>query len=996
LFLFLSSSILYSLPDNSPPNRNSVSEENYYHYFNQGENSRLQGNYKESIQLFQKAHSLSRKSDDKEAEVESLLKLGVLYWNVAKLDESIESYREALNLAEKAEIQKKIQEILNSIRIYEFYQTGKDFLNEGQYQQSIDNFEKAIALAKERKSEEHELKCLRVMSITYLESDDIEKFFSLNKEALEMADRLNHKKEEGRCLFNIGYYYGAIDDYSQALIYYEEALRIARIVKDSDDESECLTNISDIYIQLGSYEKALEYLRAVLRIDKEKLKEESYVESYVAMDLNNIGVTYQKKAHHSGNKDDLYNALINYKESLKIARKIDDIETEIKALNNIGRVYIDLERHPDALKHFKLALKKAERIQDAEETANILTNIGIVYSRQEDYEQAINYCQRAIDTASLTGKENLLWEAHFEIANAYMKQGDFQKSLKNYKNSISHLENLRSKIQLEELKATYLGTDKRIETYQNIVDLLYKFSRHDPEELHGIEAFHFLERAKARAFLDRLEVSQINISQGVDKEMLHQEDDLMNEISRLNSELFKPGLSEGHIKTVQDKLKQCEEKLENIKRKIRVSSLAYANLKYPQIISLEQTQEFLLDPQTAFFEYSLGKKNSYVFVITKRKLKIFPLPPETQIKSQVKEYLKAVVDRDNQNFRLGHELFKTLVSPGLDEKIKKIIFIPDDILHYLPFETLLSQENNNRWLIKDYKIAYAPSISSLREIIEHKRLRKRKPRKDVLAFGDPYFGPYEEEKTGEDALTDLSATASFHFFRLKYSGLEIERIAALFKKARIDIFTRKEATEVWLKKLNLQEYKILHFATHCIIDDKNPPRSSIIFSVGGASTEDEILQMREVFNLKLDSDLVTLSSCQTGLGQLIKGEGIVGLSRAFFYAGASSALISLWAVHDEATSQFMERYYFHLRSSNSIMDALQKAKIEMIDSDVLSHPYYWAGFVVTGSADKIIYPSNIRNLIFLIIFLFLLAAGITSFIILRKRIKSSSKVFCSS
>jgi CHAT domain-containing protein len=153
--------------------------------------------------------------------------------------------------------------------------------------------------------------------------------------------------------------------------------------------------------------------------------------------------------------------------------------------------------------------------------------------------------------------------------------------------------------------------------------------------------------------------------------------------------------------------------------------------------------------------------------------------------------------------------------------------------------------------------------------------------------------------------------------------------------------------------------------------------------LGNASPEDGLLQTREIFNLKLNSDSVTLSSCQTGLGRFIKGEGIESLSRAFFYAGASSALISLWAVDDQASYQFMERYYLHLRSSNSIMDSLQQAKLEMIGSDIFSHPYYWAGFIITGNSDKIIYLSTQKKLI-LIISLLLFGGGIAGLFILKK------------
>jgi CHAT domain-containing protein len=181
--------------------------------------------------------------------------------------------------------------------------------------------------------------------------------------------------------------------------------------------------------------------------------------------------------------------------------------------------------------------------------------------------------------------------------------------------------------------------------------------------------------------------------------------------------------------------------------------------------------------------------------------------------------------------------------------------------------------------------------------------------------------------------------------------------------------------------MNLTDYKILHFATHCLIDDKKPARSSIVFTLYNSPEEDGFLQMREIFYLKLNSDLVTLSSCQTGWGQLIKGEGIEGLSRAFFYAGTSAALISLWSINDQATSQFMERFYFHLRSNQSIMTSLQMTKLEMIESETLSHPYYWAGFVVTGAAKKVVFRSNKKTIVYSVIILLIIGIG---FVLIRK------------
>lgn len=978
ILLFSFKPALFSIPYKTSAITASVLEENYSEFSDQGEKFQHQGQFEKSIEFFKKALLVAANQNDLQNKLESLLKLGILYWNIGELEKSTELYQKAFLVAEELELKKKMDEIFNYWEIYRLYKEAKRYRSQGQYKNSIKKFEEAIELARKIRSKEHEVKCLRQLSVTYSDLNEIDKLFSLNKKALAIAQKLKHQTEEGRCLYNIGHYYGTLDNYSQALWHYERALRIARNLEEHDDESNCLANISNIYIQLGNYEKALQYLKEVLRIDRQ-LGEDAYV----TMDLNNIGVVYQKKAAHSENKDDLYHALAHFQESLRMARKIGEARAEIQTLNNIGMLYMDLESYPEALKHFQLGLKKAQKAQEVDEIANILVNLGVVHSRQGNYEFSIRYCRKAIDIASETKGEKTLWEAHFEIANAYRKQGKYQKSLENYKNAIFVLEKIRSRIQLEELKASYLGTYKRIETYQNTVDLLCTLHESEPEKLYDIQAFNFLERAKARAFLDRLEVSQVNLSQGVEADLLKQEEALMKRISNLNSKLFLSELGGEQKKKIGDQLKTCEERLEALKREIRMSSPAYANLKYPQIISLEQTQKQVLDNETAFFEYCLGKRNSYAFVITKRKLKIFALPPAKKIQELVREYLKAITEKENQDFQLGYELFRTLVLPGLDKKMDKLIFIPDDILHYLPFETLLSQKNEKRWLVEDYKVGYAPSISALQEIIRQERSSDRKPQKDLLAFGDPFFGPEEEKDSVRETLKDFSSADTLNLPRLKYSGLEIEKMAGLFKKTKINIFKRKEATEEQLKRLNHADYKILHFATHCLIDDEKPARSSIVLSLGNNSAEDGLLQMREIFNLKLNSDLVTLSSCQTGLGQYIKGEGIEGLCRAFFYAGASSALISLWAVHDQASYQFMERYYLHLRSSNSIMDSLQKAKLEMIGSDVFSHPYYWAGFIVTGNSDKIIYLSGPKKLI-LIISLLLLGGGIAALIILKK------------
>ena len=983
LFILLSllSITIYPQEHNQKNIKNPSAELQFAELFKDGEEFRLEGEYEEAIKQFERALFLAQRNNDEEGKLNSLVELGILYWNIGKIKESHDKYTQALSIAKKLQINEKTSLCLTALEIYQYYIKGKDNRFQSNYQKSIDNFKIAIDLAKGINSKEHELKCLRQLSINFWELDNIKEFFKLNEQAITIAFSLNHKLEQARCLNNLGLFYWKIDNYSKALNYYQKSYEIAKNINSIEVEAECLSNISIIYFDLGNYDRSLEHLAKALTIEKQ-LKNDAYI----SKDLNNIGEVYRRKGLSSENEKEFLLALNYFEDSLELARKINDKGMEIIALNNVGAVYSHLKKNSKALEYFKIGLRKSEKINSIEAMGMLLNNIGIVHSQLGNYEESTKYFQKAIDLALGTKWGLILWEAYLETANAYKNHNNFNAAMDNYKKSIAVIEKIRSGINLEELKATYFGTDRRIEAYQGIIDLLIKLYQKDPEKSYGTEAFNYLERAKARSFLDSIEVSKINISEGINQQFLNQETELMNEISKLYIKLLTPQLSLEQRNNINKELENYEEQLESLKREIRTASPAYANLRYPKTITLSETQNGLLDKETAVFAYIVAKENSYAFVITRNQLKIFPLPERKEIQRLVREYLTAITDVQNKDFHLGYRLFNDLVRPGLDEnKIKKIIFVPDDVLYFLPFETLLTKKNSREWLIKNYNIAYVPSLSSLRELIDRKNTSGLRPQKDILAIGDPSFGAHEIEiPTGgnNDIYQNYSSNADYKFSRLKYSGVEIEKIASLFKSNKRDILERKQASEENVKRQNLSDYKIIHFATHALIDDKKPARSAIVLSLDPNPKEDGFLQMREVFNLKLNADLVTLSACQTGLGQLIRGEGIEGLNRAFFYAGASSVMLSLWAINDQASYQLLERFYFHLRSSESISTALRKAKLEMIGSGVLGHPYYWGSFIVTGETDKVIFPRNINKWILVTLSL---CAGLALFIIIMNR-----------
>ncbi|MFC2165227.1 CHAT domain-containing protein [Acidobacteriota bacterium] len=920
--------------------------------FNQAKIIQQSGDFKKSLELYNKALEIAQKKQDKQSECDCLLSIGLLYWNMGQLNESTEVYEAALKLANKLNLIIQKKEAEYALEIYSHYTKAKELRNKSEMVMAINEFQTAIEKAKEIRSDEHELKCTRQLSITYWDMNNLQKFYVFSKRALEIAEKINHKREIGNNSNNLGLYFWKITEFSKALNYYQKALEIAKDLENYYEESSCLNNMGIIYKSIGNYDKALDVLNEALKLDR-KLGNQGQI----SRALNNIGIIYRLKFMLSNETDDFELAITNFNASLTLSKKKADTETEIKILNNIGSLYSDAKRYHEALNFFDDAYLKANQNKDREAIGMVLNNIGIVYYNQGNYDESTQYFQRSIDLASKIFGGQILWEAYLELANTYKEQNKYQLALENYKASITNIENIRSNIQLEEHKASYLGTDKRITAYKNLIDLLVLMHGKNSENGYAQEAFSYMEQAKARAFLDSLEMSKIDVTHHIDFKLINQEKELQKNITKIYNTLIDAGASAEDKSVLENQLKKYEDELEALKIEIRAKYSAYAELNFPKAITLQEAQN-LLDNKTAFFSYSIGSITSHAFVITRNDIELFQIPKRKELHEMVSDYLKVITDRENQDFRLGYELFTNLVEPGLKEEIKNIIFIPGDILSFLPFETLVTQENTKNWLIQKHRIAYAPSISSLNELIKRKKANGTKRRKELLAFGDPFFGSLEAEENGDDILQDFFSTSTYNLYRLEYSNTEIEKISAHFKKKKRATFQRLDASEEQLKSQALDDYKIIHFATHSLVDNKNPARSSIVLSLDNDKREDGFLQMREIYNLKLNSDLVTLSACQTGLGQFIRGEGIEGINRAFFYAGSSSVLMSLWAVNDQATYQLMERFYTHLRASESIMNSLRKAKLEMISSDILSHPYYWAGFIVSGKADQIIFPKS--------------------------------------
>jgi CHAT domain-containing protein len=319
---------------------------------------------------------------------------------------------------------------------------------------------------------------------------------------------------------------------------------------------------------------------------------------------------------------------------------------------------------------------------------------------------------------------------------------------------------------------------------------------------------------------------------------------------------------------------------------------------------------------------------------------------------------------------LAKRLYDELVLPAKDVagEAEEILVAPDDILHYLPFELLLktvpppalrSDPRHLPYLIRDYRVSYLPAAGILPTL--DRATPPETPRKDLLALGDPSYDR-RESVPGNDAGGAIRAAFAgekpWMLQRLAHSRDEVTRIASLYPRESADLLLGKDATEENLKADGrLGRYRIIHLAAHGLLNESRPQFSGLVVSLPQASpaagerapSEDGLVQVYEIFNMKLNADLVVLSACETGLGQEIRGEGVVGLTRAFLYAGTPAVVVSLWKVADASTAELMVRFHERLQGGDSSpSEALRRAQLHLIDETGFAHPYFWAPFVLVG------------------------------------------------
>lgn len=928
-----------------------------------GEYAQAKINYKESLKI-------SQQIKEKNAMSRALQGLANIYLIQRAYAQALEYYRNALAIAEDLDDKAGIAGALVGV--------GAVHAEQSIYAEAMEYYQRSLNIAEDVGEKVTMALVLNRVGNVLLRQNDYTQGAEYYQRSLNIAEEIQYKRVIADNLKGLGRSYAKQDNYLQAMSYYQKSLELAEAMGDKREIASILDNMGVVYHDQGNYAQAIKSYQKALKIRiglDDKLG--------MASTLDNLGALYT-------NQGDYAHAIRYYQRGLKVAEAIGSKKGAAFILIGLGKAYFAQGRYRSAIEYYNKALEASEGTQAKGQIGRALNGIGYVYVKLKKYRLAIERFQQALEVGDDILEPDLVWEAEAGLGHVYEKLSDRTLALKHYESAIRVIERVRVKAISEEGKVDFLA--RKADVYSRAAHISYRLHLQDPRSGYDRDAFSYAERSRARAFLDALAEAHIKVRNAVAEEDKKYEHKLLRNISRLQVALRQESTPQQRQKLLAQ-LKEKEQTLEAFLIRLRATYPQYAQLNYPEPYDALRIQTEVLAGNEVLLEYLLDEERSFLFLVRRGSFQIFTLPKRRVIEDAVRSYRNLLTKspRDPGAFdqvRNQGQLIYRILFGKVATKIPtgaKLIIIPDGLLHYLPFETLVKTEARSQqpaidsrrdvqteyaagrtaYLIEDYIITYAPSASVLAAVRKESAGRKKEGRKKLLAYGDPVFsiedgGAISDHDVGfksngnersagiSPGLRDL---IEWKFERLDYTKREVESLAQLYRKDQVKIYVGERATESAVKKEALKDYQYIHFATHSVVDEDMPARSGVILSPIGERNEDGILQMREIFGLELNADLVVLSACKTGLGKMVKGEGLVSLTRAFMYAGAESLVVSLWSVSDESTAEFMKSFYGHMKSGESKSQALRRAKLEMIRSTTLAYrlPYFWAAFVLIGS-----------------------------------------------
>ena len=897
-----------------------------------------QGQTKEAMAHYASAELLARTAGYQRGQGEALNNLGLAYSRLSEPQEALDHYQRALAIWRKTGIVVEAAITLHNIGV--FYEAR------GEPRLAVKSLEEALPLwrsVSDLAGEANSLNSLGLLHLWYLGETSLAMEYLHRAQGLSKAS--GSLSTDTYVTSNLALAHRLRGELQQALQLYGRAVELGKQLGDPTSLGNIREAMAGLHAELGDFERAAEEYRAVLELYRKA--ENRDLEARVLTSLGGIKSLLGQPAA----------ALDEYRQALSISRATGNRRIEAIALHRSGIAHLALDDLRDASADLQRCLALSHETGNRADEASALLHLGLVQHRLgvegslQNFERALELARRS-ENAALQASILLRWAGVDRDADR------LDSALARVEEAIGIIESVRQQVASRDFRATYFAA--RREYYETYIDLLMKLDSARPEGAFAEKAFEASERARARSLLELLAEGRIDVRSGIAVELRERERQLKAKITSTQSRLIDLSSRGGdatQIGIVREELGGAVQELKDLESEIRVRHPRYAEVRYPPTLTLRQVQPALA-ADVALIEYALGKRGSYLFVVTKERFRVHRLPPAQEIGDEVERFRRALASPERrllgQLLSSARRLYDLLIAPAADAlgEAPKLIVVADGALHLVPFEALVStaaageRGHGPPFLLLTHSMSYVPSASVLPGLHNTRasgHAGVNVPR-SLVVFADPELSAAPASATRVPLLglaTNLAA--------LPESRREAQAIAELYPASEVGLFLGADATEENAKREGvLSETRRIHFATHAFLSEGRPELSGLVLGNTEASSEDGLLQVYEIFNLQLQADLVVLSACESGLGQAVAGEGLVGLTRAFLYAGTSSLVVSLWPVNDSSTAGLMIEFYRRLDQGRDRGEALRMAKLSTLANAEVAHPFYWAPFILLG------------------------------------------------
>lgn len=906
-----------------------------------------------------KALDLLKQTPDTAAEVDGLNGLGADYFvQEKKRDAAEQALNRAIELSERSGYTAgQAQALLNL----------SDIQNTYNHALALQTAQSALALWQKLDDKQGLASTYGKLGQCYMAQNILPESKQNYEQSLSLWRDLNNPPEQAEALINLGFIEHRKGEWSNEISFYTQAQGLLDERAEPEKMGQIAAGIAGAFNESGMPEIGLTYFQKALGY-----YQQAQNTGYAAAIMSRIGITNYLLGNNA-------EAITHIQQALSLVEDENTLAAECNEY--LGRIYISTGEYELALQHLKSALAVYTKAFNPKEAARVQALLGQIAEQQGQPERARQYYQLALKSFTKLSDRINQAAVFYAQGRLELKNRNYDAAEDDLQKSIEVTEDMRRVSKGSDLTAAFSATV--YERYEKYIECLMQKNAAQPSQGLDVRAFEMSELARARSLAELLKASAMSLVPGLDPQLALQEKSLRQSL-RVKEDYRVALLSRRkyqleEVSALDAELARLEAEYKQVTEIVRARYPSYGQITQPVAPDLRKIQEQVIaDDQTVLLEYSLGENRSYVWAVTRDSIKSRELPAQAEIiraAQKVYKLLSVPPDPDaaDELTPALQELSRMILSPVAPELNKsRIIIVADGALNYIPFQALPAPSSGSEFLLADDEIINAPSASILGEL--RQEVGRRQPATKMLAaFGAPVFASnYASLKDAGDvkatiamqapdtgglreALRDVELNGDTFdpsvIQPLFYAVREIENLRYAANDGQSLVAADFAATRDQLLNADLTHYSILHFATHGLLDTKRPEHSGLVLSTVDRDGRalNGFVGLQDIYQLRAPVDLVVLSACRTALGKDVRGEGLVGLTRGFMYAGAASVVSSLWKVEDESTAELMKQFYTNmLEKGMTSAAALRAAQNSIRQRPEWRSPYYWAAFTFQG------------------------------------------------